>query len=45
MIFYSLESMGVNLITLLERAFLLPLEWSDGTSIKGNVSAIGAVFY
>jgi predicted metal-binding protein len=41
---YSLESMGVNLISLSEKAFSLPLEWSDGTSICGNVSAIGAVF-
>lgn len=42
---YSLEAMGVNLIALSERAFSLPLEWSDGTSVSGNVSAIGAVFY
>lgn len=41
---YSLESMGVNLISLSERAFSLKLEWSDGTSGSGNVSAIGAVF-
>lgn len=45
LLIYSLESMGVNLISLSERAFSLPLEWSDGTSISGNVSAIGAVFY
>ncbi len=44
LLIYSLESMGVNLISLSERAFSLPLEWSDGTSISGNVSAIGAVF-
>jgi predicted metal-binding protein len=41
---YSLESMGVNLISLSERAFSLQLEWSDGTAGGGNVSAIGAVF-
>jgi predicted metal-binding protein len=45
LLIYSLESMGVNLMSLSERAFSLPLEWSDGTSVSGNVSAIGAVFY
>jgi len=44
LLIYSLESMGVNLIALSERAFSLQLEWSDGTSMNGNVSAIGAVF-
>jgi predicted metal-binding protein len=45
LLIYSLESMGVNLISLSERAFSLALEWTDGSSISGNVSAIGAVFY
>lgn len=41
---YSLESMGVNLITLSEQAFGIPLEWSSGDSSADYVSAIGAVF-
>lgn len=41
---YSLESMGVNLITLSEQAFGIPLEWSTGDSSADYVAAIGAVF-
>lgn len=41
---YSLESMGVNLITLSEQAFGIPLEWSTSDSSADYVAAIGAVF-
>jgi predicted metal-binding protein len=41
---YSLESLGINLIALSEKAFNIKLEWSDGESATAYVSAIGAVF-
>jgi predicted metal-binding protein len=41
---YSLESLGVNVISLSEKAFELELEWSDDTHTARYVSAIGAAF-
>lgn len=41
---YSLESMGVNVVSLSEKAFNIKLEWSDDTRAARYVSAIGAVF-
>lgn len=41
---FSLESMGINLISLARDAFELTLDWSDGTCPEGTVMAIGAVF-
>lgn len=41
---FSLESLGVNLIALSEKAFNIPLEWSGEHSAAAYVSAIGAVF-
>jgi predicted metal-binding protein len=42
---YSLEAMGVNIISLSEKALNLHLEWSGSGSIAEHVAAIGAVFY
>lgn len=41
---YSLESLGVNVVSLSERALNLKLEWSDDTHAAHYVSAIGAIF-
>jgi predicted metal-binding protein len=41
---YSLESLGVNVAALSEKAFQLKLEWSDEKQVARFVSAIGAVF-
>ena len=41
---YSLESMGVNLIALSEKALALRLEWSGSGGAADHVIAIGAVF-
>jgi predicted metal-binding protein len=42
---YSLESMGVNIISLSEKALGLRLQWSGGGTTAEYVTAIGAVFY
>ncbi len=42
---YSLESLGVNVVSLTERAFGFKLEWSGCDSAADFVSAVGAVFY
>jgi len=42
---YSLESMGVNVVSLTEKAFDFKLEWSGCDSAADFVSAVGAVFY
>jgi predicted metal-binding protein len=42
---YSLEAMGVNIISLSEKALGLRLEWSASGSEAEHVAAIGAVFY
>lgn len=42
---YSLESMGVNVVSLTEKAFGFKLEWSGCDSAADFVSAVGAVFY
>ena len=42
---YSLESLGVNLISLSEKVFNLHLEWSGGGHDAPHVAAIGAVFF
>ncbi|MDQ7788141.1 MAG: DUF2284 domain-containing protein [Thermodesulfovibrionales bacterium] len=41
---YSLESMGVNVVSLTEKAFGFKLEWSGCDSAADFVSAVGAVF-
>jgi predicted metal-binding protein len=40
---YSLESMGVNVVSLTEKAFGFKLEWSGCESAADFVSAVGAV--
>jgi predicted metal-binding protein len=42
---YSLESLGVNVVSLTEKAFNFKLEWSGCDSAADFVSAVGAVFY
>ncbi len=42
---YSLESLGVNVVSLTEKAFNIRLEWSGCDSAADFVSAVGAVFY
>ena len=42
---YSLESLGVNVVSLTEKAFGFKLEWSGCNSAADFVSAVGAVFY
>jgi predicted metal-binding protein len=42
---YSLESLGVNLVSLSEHVLALKLEWSAGEVESENVAAIGAAFY
>ena len=42
---YSLESLGVNVVSLTEKAFGFKLEWSGCDSAADFVSAVGAVFY
>jgi len=42
---YSLESMGVNVVSLTEKAFGIKLEWSGCDSAADFVSAVGAVFF
>ena len=44
MMIYSLESMGVNIVALSEKALDLRLEWSGGSCTAEHVIAIGAVF-
>jgi predicted metal-binding protein len=41
---YSLESLGVNVVSLIEKAFHLRLEWSGCDTAADFVSAVGAVF-
>jgi predicted metal-binding protein len=41
---YSLESLGVNVISLSLKAFNIKLEWSDDSNAASYVSAIGAIF-
>jgi predicted metal-binding protein len=41
---YSLESLGVNVISLLKNAFDLDLEWDSNGEIASYVCAVGAVF-
>jgi len=41
---YSLESLGVNVVSLSEKAFGIKLEWSGEGHTAGYVSAFGAVF-
>jgi predicted metal-binding protein len=42
---YSLESLGVNVVSLTEKAFNFKLEWSGCDTAADFVSAVGAVFY
>jgi len=42
---YSLESLGVSVVSLMEKTFNFTLEWSGCDSAADFVSAIGAVFY
>ncbi len=42
---YSLESLGVSVVSLTEKAINFKLEWSGCDSAADFVSAIGAVFY
>lgn len=42
---FSLESMGVSVVLLTERAFGFSLEWSGNENAADFVSAIGAVFH
>jgi len=42
---YSLESLGINLISLSENVLGLKLEWGGGEMEAENVAAIGAVFH
>jgi len=41
---YSLESLGVNVVSLAAHAFFFPLEWSGSQTAAGFVSAVGACF-
>ena len=41
---YSLESLGVNVVALVQDNFDFQLEWSDGSRDADYVSAVGAVF-
>jgi len=41
---YSLESLGVNVITLTRECFNIDLEWSGGDHLADFVCALGAVF-
>jgi predicted metal-binding protein len=41
---YSLESLGINLISLSEQVLGLKLDWSGGESDAEHVAAIGAAF-
>ncbi len=41
---YSLESLGVDVVSLSEKAFNIKLEWSGDGHTAGYVSALGAVF-
>ena len=41
---YSLESLGVSVVSLTEKAFNVRLEWSGCDSAADFVSAVGAVF-
>lgn len=41
---YSLESLGVNVITLTQKCFDIDLEWSGGDELADFVCALGAVF-
>jgi predicted metal-binding protein len=41
---YSLESLGVSVVSLTEKAFNVRLEWSGCDTIADFVSAVGAVF-
>jgi predicted metal-binding protein len=41
---YSLESLGVNVVALVQDNFDFKLEWSDGFRYADYVSAVGAVF-
>jgi len=40
---YSLESLGVNVITLTQKCFNIDLEWSGGDHLADFVCALGAV--
>ncbi len=42
---FSLESLGVSVVSLTEKAFNVRLEWSVCDTIADFVSAVGAVFY
>jgi predicted metal-binding protein len=42
---YSLESLGVSVVSLTVKAFSFRLEWSGCDSVADFVSATGAVFY
>lgn len=42
---YSLESLGVNVVGLVENSFNIDLEWSSDEHYADFVSAVGAVFY
>jgi predicted metal-binding protein len=42
---YSLESLGVSVVSLTEKAFGFKLEWSACLGVADFVSAVGAVFY
>ena len=42
---YSLESMGINVVALTEKAFNIKIEWSDKDHAANYVTAVGAVFF
>jgi predicted metal-binding protein len=41
---YSLESLGVNVVSLLKKAFNLDLEWDSNGEIASYVCSVGAAF-
>lgn len=42
---FSLESLGANVSTLIERCFDFSLEWSKQRNAARHVCAVGAFFY
>jgi predicted metal-binding protein len=42
---YSLESLGVNVVSLLKKTFNLDLEWDSNGEIAKYICSVGAVFF
>ena len=42
---YSLESLGVNVISLVKKCFNIDLDWNSDVITADFVSAVGAVFF